>query len=275
MKKNSIVFICLIIISPFLSRAQSSWEIGFFGGISNYMGDLAPDPVLKESHPAAGINIKHNTNPYLSYSLGLNYGKISGNDSNFTSLAPRGLKFESNIFEITTQLEFNFLNFGTGDLYKTKRISPYLLIGLSYFHFDPVAAYNGSTYRLQAESTEGQGFAPGAPKEYKLWQVAIPLGGGMKFNLSEHFNLLLSAGYRATFTRYLDDVGGVYVDKQTLINNKGDLSAHFSDPTNNAARADFNGNGKQRGNPDKTDWYMFYGITLSYIIPGPICPSFH
>jgi hypothetical protein len=275
-----VLFSCIIclsfsIVKPAVADGQSSWEIGIFGGISNYMGDLAPDPVFKESHPAVGGIIKRNVSNYFSYSLSLNYGKISGNDSNYKSLAPRGLKFESHIVEISGQMEFNFLKFGNGDLFKTRRFSPYLFTGLSLFHFDPTVSYQGNTYDLRALNTEGQGFAPNAPKEYKLWQLAIPIGGGVKINLSENFNLLALAGYRATFTSYLDDVGGVYVDKQILINNKGDLSAHFSDPTGIAERGGFNGNGLQRGNPDKNDWYMFYGLTLSYILPGPICPTFH
>ena len=76
------------------------------------MGDLAPDPSLKEFHPACGINLKRNPNGYFSYSLGVNYGRISGNDSNYSYLAHRGLKFYSDIVELTAQVEFNFFNFG-------------------------------------------------------------------------------------------------------------------------------------------------------------------
>lgn len=249
--------------------AQSRWELGVFGGISNYMGDLAPDPVLSESHPAVGIALKRNSNPYFSYTLNLNYGTISGNDSNSKTLAPRGLKFESNIIELSTQIEFNLFKFGTIDVFQAKRFSPYVFTGLSFFHFDPTVTYNGKLYHLQLETTEGQGIVKGAPGEYKLNQFSIPIGGGLKFNLSQRFNLLVLAGYRATFTSYLDDVGGLYPDKAQLVSSKGgDLSAYFSDPTHVGVT------GGQRGNPDKLDWYMFYGITLSYIIPGPICPKF-
>jgi hypothetical protein len=264
---------------PLLTQAQQSLneqntEIGIFGGISNYMGDLAPDPVFKESHPSVGLNVKRDINGYFSYSFNLTYGRISGNDSNFTSLEPRGFKFRSDLYELSGQMEFNFFKFGNSHVRGAKRITPYLFTGISLFHFDPMAEYLGTWYHLQQENTEGQGFAPGAPAPYKLWQLSVPLGGGIKFNLSEQLNLLVLAGYRATFTSYLDDVGGNYVDKLTLINKKGnDVSAYFSDPTNIATNGTaFNANGLQRGNPDKKDWYMFYGITLSYIIPPPPCP---
>jgi hypothetical protein len=138
---------------------------------------------------------------------------------------------------------------------------------LSYFHFDPMASYNGTSYHLQLETTEGQGL-PDKPAPYKLWQLAFPMGGGFKFNISDRLNLLIFAGYRATFTSYLDDVGGNYISYSFLNSEKGSVAAYFSDPTHNGYP------GKQRGNPDKYDWYIFSGITLSFILPGPICPDF-
>ena len=263
------LFISLCLCLPNWILAQHRWEIGVFGGVSNYEGDLAPDPVLKESHPAVGIVLKRNANPYFSYTLSANYGSISGNDSNFKSLAPRGLKFDSKIIELSTQIEFNLFKFGTPDVFLAKRFTPYVFTGLSFFHFDPTVTYGGKLYHLQQENTEGEGLGSGSPSEYKLNQLSIPIGGGLKFNLSDRLNLLILASYRATFTSYLDDVGGLYPDKAKLVASKGgDLSAYFSDPTGIGVT------GSQRGNPDKLDWYMFYGITLSYIIPGPICPKF-
>src|ERR1017187_3721803 len=95
--------VALLLFWPSFSHAQHLWEAGVFGGISNYEGGLAPDPVWKESHPAAGIFVKRNMSGYVSYTLGFNYGQISGNDSNSTSAAPRGLKFQSNLFELSSQ----------------------------------------------------------------------------------------------------------------------------------------------------------------------------
>jgi len=278
MKKYLKAAFFLAFLAPFLVNAQQltigkpSWEYGVFGGISNYMGDLAPDPIFKESHPAFGLLLKRNANNYFSYCLDFTVGKISGNDSNSKSLAPRGLNFQSNIYEASFQIEFNFFSFSTVNIRGTQRISPYVFSGLSLFHFDPTSTYNGQTYHLQGLSTEGQGFAEGAPSPYKLTQLAIPLGGGIKFNLSNAFNIAVLAGYRATFTNYLDDVGGVYAPKSQIQEHKGNAAAFFSDPTNYASNSAIPG--LQRGNPDRNDWYMFYGIVLSYVVPPPNCPKF-
>jgi len=259
--------IILLLFLPSLSQAQHQWEAGIFGGISNYEGGMAPDPVWKESHPAAGIFVKRVMNGYISYSLGLNYGKISGKDSNSSYTAPRGLNFQSNIYELSTQIEINFLNFGTKSDRDALRISPYVFIGLSLFHFDPMGEYDGKLYDLHNLTTEGQGTIPGAPSQYSLTQLSVPIGGGMKFNLSDKFNLLVLMGYRATFTSDLDDVGpGNYPDPTLLPAKNNPLNIYFADPTNVGVP------GQQRGNPDKEDWYFFAGISLSYIIPGQTCP---
>jgi hypothetical protein len=262
-----LIFLCFLIPFGSLAQIPKRSEIGVFAGISNYEGGIAPDPVFKESHPAFGIIYKRDANEYFSYTASANYGTISGSDGNSKYNAPRGLKFQSSIFEVSGQIEFNFFNFGTASDRDARRFSPYVFTGLSFFHFDPTASYQGVVYHLQAENTSGQGFAPGAPAKYHLWQFAIPIGGGMKFNLNEHFNLLILAGYRATFTSDLDDAGsGNYAANSIILENKGNVGSYFASPTG------IGSTGVQRGNPDKKDWYMFYGVTLSYIIPGRICP---
>ena len=83
---------------------------------------------------------------------------------------------------------------------------------------------------LQPVQTEGV--------KYSLIQVAIPMGMGLKFLLG-NFTLGLEAGARKTFTDYLDDVSTIYVKT-----------------------------GRQRGNSQDKDWYMFGGITLTVKISG-------
>ncbi len=256
-----------LFVCPVLVQAQHLWEAGIFGGISNYQGSIAPDPVWKESHPAAGIFVKRNMNGYVSYSLGLNYGKLSGNDSNSSYSAPRGLNFQTNLCELSTQIELNFFNFGSEDVRDARRISPYLFTGISLFYFDPKSAYDGKLYDLHDMLTQGQGVVHGAPKQYNRLQASIPFGGGVKLNLSERFNLLILMGYRATFTSELDDAGsGYYPDPNLLPKRSNPANIYFSDPTNVGIP------GEQRGNIDKKDWYIFAGISLSYIIPGSMCP---
>ena len=60
-------------------------------------------------------------------------------------------------------------------------VSPYILAGIGYFHFNPQANLNDNYVDLQPLHTEGQGFAeyPNV-KEYKLSQINFPVGIGSK-----------------------------------------------------------------------------------------------
>ncbi|RYD81269.1 MAG: hypothetical protein EOP53_06830 [Sphingobacteriales bacterium] len=271
-------FICRILVSlalivPAKMMAQKpTWEIGLFLGASNYQGDLAPNIVVAETKPAIGGFIKRAVNDYFAYSLGLNYGTVSGDDKNFKYLAPRNMHFQSEIFEITPQVEFNFFRFGSSP--RAHKFTPYLFTGLSYFKFNPKAKLNDEWVRLQPLTTEGQGIIKDAPKKYSLWQFAIPIGAGLKFNLSPEFNMTVNCGFRSAFTDYLDDVGGVYPDRSILDEARGGDAAYFSDPSGAVSGINIGVAGKQRGNSDTKDWYIFSGVTLSYIIRQGTCYTF-
>lgn len=278
-KMNLLKYISLLCVSCILVHTsghaqirQKTMELGFFGGISNYIGDLAPDVAIQESRPAIGISLKKNVSPYFSYGAWMNLGSIAGNDKDFKYLAVRNLSFHSVVFEISPQMEFNFLPFAVG--INKRKFTPYLFTGLSLFYFDPRATYQNKTYRLQPLSTEGQGLQSGAPAPYSLWQLAIPLGAGVKYNLNERWNIMFSCGYRATFTDYLDDVSNTYPDTKLLEQKKGSVAAALSDRSGEANDVYIGITGKQRGNPDRKDWYIFTGVTLSYIIGQGPCYQF-
>ncbi len=50
------------------------------------------------------------------------------------------------------------------------------------------------------------------PTPYSRIQIVIPVGLGIRYKLSNNFDLGLEISYRHTFTDYLDDVSGEYVD---------------------------------------------------------------
>ena len=58
---------------------------------------------------------------------------------------------------------------------------------------------------LQPLGTEGEGFYKGE-KKYNLTQLAIPIGGGFKYAISNNVRIGIEVGFRKLFTDYLDDV---------------------------------------------------------------------
>jgi hypothetical protein len=174
----------------------------------------------------------------------------------------RNLAFETAISEFSVVGEY-YLN----DLYE-RRFSPYVFAGLAAFHFDPYA-YNGTREKifLKPLSTEGQGIA-GYPdrKPYRLTQMAIPFGGGVKFAVTEKLRVGLEGSFRKLFTDYLDDVSTTYIDPADLLAARGQLAVDMSYRGDEAANPDPNypAKGYQRGGADKKDFYYSVGVHLTY-----------
>jgi hypothetical protein len=242
--------------------AQKS-EVGLMLGGSVYSGDLSPALVnFQFIRPAAGIFYRYNYTTHWAAKAAIFAGTITANDA--ASSDPfqqnRNLSFTSRIFELTGNIEFNFLEYATGD--SKRPFTPYIFTGLSVFDFNPKADFNGELVELKPLGTEGQNLANPPVKPYSLVQLAIPLGLGIKWNLGQRFCLGFEIGSRKTFTRYLDDVGGNYPDKKHLLAESGPLAALLSDRSLNKSLE----SGRQRNSSTATDWYTFGGITFSMAI---------
>jgi len=243
------------------AQYKENTEIGFMGGVSYYLGDLNTTH-FNSSSVAAGVIVRKNIDRRFSYKAELLYLNISADDKNNptdTIAIDRGLHFKSPVYELSGQLEFNFLPFETGNALYTW--TPFVYTGISLFHFNPKAENkDGIWVNLQELGTEGQGSTTFPDRtKYPLMQVAIPLGGGLKIAVNPSFSIIFEYGVRKTFTDYLDDVSTTY--PEGVNSNVADISNatyEMSDPTGTHTA------GEQRGNPDKKDWYSFAGITLSF-----------
>ncbi|MEZ4844211.1 MAG: DUF6089 family protein [Bacteroidia bacterium] len=249
----------MILLAGIQTNAQF-WEFGGMLGASNYHGDLAYQIVPKETHFSGGILMRYNFNPYWSYRPSIVYGKISGNDANFKEMAIRNLSFESNIWEINNALEFNFLPFGSQVL--SKNFTSYATLGIAVFRHSPYAIFRDEKYQLRSLRTEGQS----SKTEYGLLQLAIPFGGGVKYNLNKNLVVGFEVLWRKTFTDYLDDVSTLYPDLKTQAANNGTLSAQLSDRSweANGVGEPLSKAGDERGDPSIKDFYFTAGVTVAY-----------
>jgi hypothetical protein len=250
----------LATLLPAVARAQYS-EAGILLGASNYKGELSHSLFNTHFlHPAIGVFYRHNWNRHWSWKAGASLGKISGDDakSDVPYEVNRNLSFYSSLWEGYGGLEFNFFPYETGQ--DGFRFSPYLHTGLALFHFNPKAELNGDEYVLHDLSTEGEGMN-GVP-EYKRLKLSWMIGGGLKISAGQMgFGLEVSA--RRAYSDYLDDVSTVYPDLTELAAIKGPAAAALSDRSLLPADpAETVYPGKQRGNPNDNDWYVFYGVTV-------------
>jgi hypothetical protein len=216
-------FHLLLLLFFFTTNAQIH-ELGFFAGGSNYIGDVGLTTYISPNQPVFGILYKWNKSPRHSYRFSLNGAHVSANDldSKEPSRRQRGYSFKNSIKEVSFGLEFNFFDFNLHDS-KTK-ITPYVYSGISYFRQND--AY--STSKIVTVRKD-------------VGALAIPIGIGIKSNVSPHFVIGLEVGTRYTFT---DNLDGSNPKDESLI---------------------------KFGNINNNDWYVFSGLTLAYTFGNKPC----
>lgn len=211
------------------------------------------------------------------------FGKISADDNVLKNVAAtdiarerynRNQNFRSTIAEATLMAEihplFVFIDYAGRDEYPP-RLSPYLLGGIGYFSYNPQGQdpLTKNWVDLQPLSTEGQGFAEYPDRApYKLKQMNIPVGLGLRYELSRVFNVRLESIYRIIDTDYLDDVSTRYIDPALFANyftpTKAALAQRMADkqiiPKTNP-----NGGGR-RGSPGEKDAYFSVNLKISLIL---------
>lgn len=244
-------------------RSRSSFGVSVGG--SYYIGDLNQFGHFENTNLSGGFIYRYHLNSRLELRGGLRYGKVEGYDSNSKDpyKQARNLSFQSEIFEVSAGLEFNYLNYKLGnDKYF---FTPYMFIDIGVFKMDPQTEYNGEMVSLQTIGTEGQGSDLSDKDPYPLVQLAIPFGVGFKVNLGDRAALSIEYGIRKTFTDYLDDVGsGSYLDNAVLAEQNGNIAANLSDKSNDGILLTGG-----RGNSETKDWYSMFGVMFTFSIGNP------
>jgi hypothetical protein len=223
--------------------------IGISLNALNYYGDLAPRPGpfstdISFTRPAIGISLTHRFGPRYSVTGGFLYGTLKGSDFESASddengyfRHQRNLSFRNRIKELSVVATFDL--FENQSTYISRvPWTPFVFIGVAGFLHNPQAqapafglngqplAEAGQWVDLQKLGTEGQ-YADllntddnSGIKPYKLAQIAIPFGLGVRFRINEVMDFAAELGFRYTFTDYLDDVSQAYVDLDVFGDNE-------------------------------------------------------
>ncbi len=259
------VFLIISLVISINAFPQRLLELGAFGGLSYYNGDINPSAHLRASnnHLAFGVTARQTLNPRWALKASLLFGNLSGEDSHSDDpfVQYRNLSFNSPIYELSTVVEFNFRAFNPFNPPSAFKhpdyFTPYTFIGISGFYFNPQASLDGNNYELQPLQTEGE--------DYSRTGIAIPFGVGFKLRLSERMLFSAEYGLRRTFTDYIDDVSSRYPDDPSTLSQ---TARKLSDRSLEQQGSDGSNWGTQRGNSQTNDWFSFVGITLSINITG-------
>lgn len=284
--KKTILFSLIFVSSALVAQPV---RLHLMAGFANYSGDIQQKRfTLGQSNAVVGAGGTFNITDKFALRSDYSFAHVGADDKlNKPALRVRNLNFKTIIQELNLMGEYDILNISD------HRLTPYVFAGIGVFKFSPYTAdSSGNKVFLVGLSTEGQGLTeyPGR-KVYKKTQFNIPLGGGIKFALSEDLYVGFEIGVRKLFTDYLDDVSTTYIDRNTLLTRKGQQAVDY------AFRGDelksplpYPADGALRGNSKRNDYYYYGQFRISFRMPwfdngggetgrsgrkGLGCPSWH
>ena len=189
-------------------------EFGVGLGAGHYFGDLNTRAHLNRPKIAATAFFRKNFGNYIAVRVGASFAQLGYSDIYNTHndyMLARNLSFNSNVWELALQGDFNFFRFMPGE--PGYNFTPYVTFGVGVFNYDPFAMLSGQKYFLRPLNTEGQGSAQYQDrKPYGSMAFSIPLGVGFKYCINESINVGFEIVHRITGTDYLDDVSKTYVE---------------------------------------------------------------
>ena len=214
-------------------------------GFATYYGDLCEGIDCMKLRPQLGVGALYRlkyAGERIHIKSELNYFRLYATDYH----PRRNLSFRSNNLELYTSAMISLFPYEKHKSRRTK-FDPYLFIGVGLVYYVPQAQLNGSWYNLRKLETEGKHYAPIAPM--------IPYGFGTRVNMGTNWNAMFEAGYRWTFTDYLDDVSGAgYKDLNSFDNSTAKQLSYRSSESGL----------RTRGNPNKNDGYFIFTARLTY-----------
>ena len=198
-------------------NAQEVVQEGEFGvgvGAGHYFGDLNTRGKLNRAKIAGTVFFRKNFGNYIAVRIGASYARLGYSDVYNTHnkyMNLRNLSFNSNVWELALQGDFNFFRFMPGE--PEYSFTPYITLGGGIFSYDPFAYLQGRKVNLRPLNTEGQNSTQYPDrKSYKTMAFSIPFGGGVKYAINERVNIAFELLHRFTNTDYLDDVSKTYVE---------------------------------------------------------------
>ncbi len=276
-KTRAILIICTLILSgpvfaqyDFYNKPKVE-KFAYIGG-SYFFGDIGgrqknsvllfgyEDLDLSATKPCLGAGIRQNFNQLLALRTGLSYVYLEQSDANSysTSRHPRNLSFRTHILEASALIEFRVAKYNLNTKKRRSSWEYYVFGGLGGFYYSPHAKYKTRYVSLRPLTTEGQGLKPGTTP-YSLVDIAIPIGGGLRYGYGFGNTVYVEMGYRATNTDYIDDVSTSYYSREELLINRGRVSAAMS----YRGDEDQYKAGRDRGSRFNKDHYFLINIGLS------------
>lgn len=274
------LFLVLLTISNTAKAQNAVVQEGEFGvgiGSGHYFGDLNTRAHVNRPKVAASVFFRKNFGNYIALRIGASFAQLGYSDrynTHNTYMYSRNLSFNSKVWELALQGDFNFFRFMPGE--PQYNFTPYITLGAGVFTYDPYAYLGNEKVFLRTLGTEGQGSSlyPDR-KQYSSMAISIPFGGGIKYSFNERMNIAFEVLHRFTNTDYLDDVSKTFVDPSVFPPNPdgspsnglllSDRSYELGEPIGIS--------GRQRGNSKQKDQFITAMIHLTFNLQSYKCPT--
>jgi opacity protein-like surface antigen len=257
------------------------WEAIYGIGVSNFLGDLGgadqvgtdymKDLEMRTTRPSLVVGLRFKHTPQLASKFTLTWGMVAGDDAltDEPMRNVRNLNFRAHIAEVGYNFEFYLRREKRGHRFKLRGVKgikrmgiyPYGFFGIAGFFFNPQGKVAGKWVNLYGLGTEGQNLSP-TRTSYSRFQLAIPVGGGLKWAVDRRWLVGIEYGLRKTFTDYIDDVSTTYFPNDQISQEYGSTAALAADPTEGSWIG--SESYQQRGDPTDNDSYMFLLINANY-----------
>lgn len=280
------LFLCIFMAGSLLLGLQAKaqyesvvmeGELGISLGAAHYFGDLNTKAKLNRPKIAVGAFFRKQFGNYIGVRVSGHFARLGYSDIYNTHndyQRRRNLSFNSNIFELALQGDFNFFRFIPGD--PDHRFTPYVTIGAGIFSYDPYAYLGDEKIFLRPLGTEGQGTAAYPDrKPYSTMGISFPFGAGVKYALNDRMNIGFEVGYRFTNTDYIDDVSKTYVGADKFpLQPDGTPSIAMRLQDRSYETGEIIGiEGRQRGFENQKDHFVIAELTLSFNLTSYRCPT--
>jgi len=276
--KKLIAFVIITLAFTIRTEAQMNeyvqeGEFGITAGVAHYFGDLNNRTRINRPKMDIGGFIRKQFGNYTSVRLSGHFAKLGYSDiySKNEYDQRRNLSFNTNIFEIALQGDFNFFKFIPTD--PAHSFTPYATVGIGFFTYDPYAYYHNQKVYLRPLHTEGETFYKGR-KEYGSTALCFPLGFGVKYAINDRVNLSFEITHRFTTTDYIDDVSTTYVGADKFPSTAGGKSiAGIMQDRSFEVGPPIGIEGRQRGFSKQNDQYTIAEFGISFNVTSYHCPT--
>ena len=180
---------------------------------SYFWGDVYSN--IATVRPGLGLQGLYKLNGNASITCDLNYIRLAADDAEANIKNPkysteyiRNLHMRNDVLEFALHGRYELLP--SMDYFtKRKKTNMFATIGLGILYTNPQAKDSSGHWRnLRHIKTEN--------RAYGAFTAYVPVSLGLQFKLTTHLDLELELGYRFSFTDYLDDAKGKYVEPATL-----------------------------------------------------------